>query len=91
MSQSKLARQLWLDRAISTYNYHCDKRADNDNWTVAKTALSLHRSVGGVSEDILVANWIKMYGNIDRFTYFKDALEFIRSSKKERMTKIHLD
>jgi hypothetical protein len=91
VSQNSQTKPSWLSRAISTYNYHCDKRADDDNWTINHTARSLRRSSGSICEDLLIADWVKEYGNIERFQYVKDALAFIRSRKKQMLQKIHLD
>lgn len=82
----------WLERAISTYNYHCSKLEKHEGWTIEDTSKILRRSLGSISEDILIASWFRTHENkIRECKYAKDALEFIRSNKKRMMTEICLD
>lgn len=80
-------KQTWVDRAIFTHRYHVEKLKLHDNWTITDTAAALNRSLGSISEDLLIANWLKTHENkIRRFSYAKDALAFIRDEKKKRFT-----
>lgn len=75
----------FLLRAKETYSYHRSKLLSNDDWTTAQTAKSLRRSIGSISEDLIIAracrNNEKM---IEKFRYAKDALEYIREKKEEQ-------
>jgi len=87
-----LGKRTWIDRAIQTYNYHCSKLREGEGWIITDTARALKRSTGSVGEDLLIASWLKMYGNkIREFKYAYQALEFIRNKKRQMMTEIHLD
>lgn len=76
----------FIDRAIETYNFHCKHLKEDKSWTFAQTAELLNRSIGGISEDLLVAQWMKSHAHqIIKFTTMKDTLKFIRDKKKELM------
>lgn len=79
-----LAKLGWLDRAVQVYNYHVQLCKSERNWTIVKTASSLNRSVGSVSQDITVASWTKTHEKqLRRFHTMKSALEYIREKKFE--------
>ncbi len=74
----------WLDRAIQVYNFHCNQLKDEKNWTIKKTADALNRSIGSVSQDILLANWSKTHDKqLRRFGSMKDALKFVHKNQHE--------
>jgi hypothetical protein len=62
-------------------------------WRVANTAKALKRSIGGVSEDLLIASWMKTHGDkIKSCQYAYEALMFIRDKKKTLALDLtHLD
>ena len=80
-----LKRQ-WIERAKYTFRFHCSKiKENNGNWKLEATARELKRSIGSVSEDIIVASWLKTHQeDLEQFKYLKDALAFIRK-KKDKM------
>lgn len=84
LKPAHLVRLGWLDRAIQVYNYHANLCKEDKNWTIEKTAEMLNRSVGSVSQDITVAQWVTTHGKqLRRFHSMKDALEYIREKKQE--------
>lgn len=91
MKKQPIVKQTWLERAVDTYNFHCRKSKDSESWKIQDTAKALKRSLGGISEDILIASWVRTHeSKIKEFKYAKDALEFIRGRKKRMMTEIEL-
>lgn len=79
----------WLQRAKETYNFHIRHKLDaadkDEKWSLAKTAKILRRSIGSISEDILIASWYKTHRvQLEKFEYAKDALEFIRKREREQ-------
>ena len=89
---SKPVKQTWLERAVSTYNYHIGRLKEDESHTIEDTAKELRRSSGGISEDLLIASWLRTHEDkIKSFKYAKDALDFIRGKKKRMLTEIHLD
>lgn len=86
-----LVKKKWLERAIDTHNYHCRKVREKPGWTQTDTANALGRSSGSVSEDMLIASWLRTHEDkIRSFKYAKDALAFIRDKEKSRMEEINL-
>lgn len=74
----------WLDRAIQVHNFHVQQCKDESKWTIEKTAESLNRSIGSVSQDITVASWVRTHEKqLRRFRSLHDALEYIRDKKRE--------
>lgn len=73
----------WLDRAIEVYNFHVKQCKEDDSWTIPKTAIVLNRSLGSVSQDILLARWSLTHEKRLRKMSYGDALEFVREKKKE--------
>lgn len=58
-------------------------------WTLTDTAENLGRSLGSISEDILIASWLKTHADkIKSFKNQRDALAFIREKKKTLMTEL---
>ncbi len=87
-----LVKQEWLDRCIEINRFHVQQLKDEPNWTISKTAKILNRSIGSVSQDLLLAAWYKSHEKqLRRFTSMKDALEFVREKKKQvRLAEIDL-
>jgi uncharacterized membrane protein len=79
-----LPRKTFLEKARNTYAFHLMKITNDDNWTMTMTANKLGLSVGAVSEDILIARWLKTHEKIiEKFKYRYEALKFIREKEKE--------
>lgn len=82
--KSPLIKIGWLDRAVQVHNYHVQLCKDEKQWTIEKTAKSLNRSIGSVSQDITVASWVKTHEKqLRRFRSMADALGWIRDKKNE--------
>lgn len=74
----------WLDRAVHVHNYHINLCREEKEWTIEKTAKSLNRSIGSVSQDITIASWVKTHEKqLRRFRSMKDALEWVKDKKRE--------
>jgi hypothetical protein len=77
----------WIDRCVDIYNFHVAQLKTERNWTIEKTAGALCRSVGSVSEDLLLASWLKTHEKqMRRFRAARDAIKFIRTKKHEMRT-----
>jgi len=80
-------KQHWISKCIDIHNFHVAQIKSEPNWTVEKTAKVLCRSVGSVSQDLLLASWLKTHEKqLKRYKNAKDALEFVRGKKKEMRT-----
>lgn len=69
----------WIERAKETHNFHVSKVREDRKWKRADTARALKRSLGSISEDLLIASWMRTHrSQLERFDYAKDALVWIR-------------
>lgn len=85
--KSPPVKQHWVTKCIDIHNFHVSQLKEESHWTVEKTAKVLSRSIGSVSQDLLLASWLKTHEKqIRKFKNAKDALEFIRIKKKEMKT-----
>jgi hypothetical protein len=78
-------KQTWIERAKETYAFHRSKRLLNNKWSIILTAKALRRSIGSISEDLLIARWTKTHSvQLEKFNYAYEALEFIREKQQEQ-------
>ena len=74
----------FIEKAKETYKFHRAKRLASDKWTTVQTAKALRRSIGSISEDLLIAKWCKTHEKeLERFKYAYEALEYIRNKKRD--------
>jgi len=79
-----LVKLNWLDRAIEVRRFHVSQCKDEPHWTIQKTADALNRSIGSVSQDLLLASWFKTHEKqLRRCNSMRDALEFVRDKERE--------
>lgn len=80
----------WLERAIETHQFHRSKCLASDEWNIQKTAKALRRSMGSISEDLMIAKALKTHeAKLEKYKYAYEALEFIREElRKESLEKI---
>jgi hypothetical protein len=75
----------FITKAKETYRYHREKLMSNDKWNVSMTAKALRRSIGSISEDLLIARWCRTHEvQLEKFKYCHQALEWIREKQKEQ-------
>lgn len=74
----------WLEKAKQTFAFHRSKCRAETRWSIPKTAKALRRSIGSISEDLLIARWSLTHEKqLEKFNYAYEALKFIRNKKKE--------
>ena len=77
-------KQSWIERAIEIRRFHIQQLKDESNWTIEKTAKVLNRSIGSVSQDLLIASWLRTHEKqLKRCDSMRDALAWIRLKQKE--------
>ena len=87
----------WLDTVKSTYKLHISKVKECEfsrhrKWKISDTAREQKRSIGMVSEDLLIAQWLKTHSaKIEEFEFRSEALEFIRKRKHHLLTEGSID
>ena len=74
----------WVERAKQVNEFHVSQLKDDPSWRIQDTADQLNRSLGSVSQDLLIASWLKTHPNqISKCRRLRDALDFIRKKKYE--------
>lgn len=74
----------FLEKAKETYKFHRSKLLSNDKWTTVQTAKALRKSIGSISEDLMIARACKEYDKeLNKFDYAYEALDFIRMKARE--------
>jgi len=74
----------WLEKVKKTQRFHASKcREHNGYWKLKDTAKELKRSVGSVSEHLLVATWLRTHSDkIEKCKSLNDAIDFIQDKKR---------
>ena len=79
-----LVKQDFIERAKDINRFHVQQLKDEQNWTIQKTANALNRSLGSVSQDLLVAQWCKTHERqLKTCASLRDALKWIKSKQRE--------
>jgi hypothetical protein len=73
----------WQERCKAVSRYHAGRCKDNPSHTITDTASELNRSAGRISEDLALASWMKTHPRVEKFKNPAQALDYIRSKKKE--------
>jgi hypothetical protein len=76
----------WLVRVRMTSRYHSNKMKADNGHRLTDTAKELKMSIGSVSQDLMVARWLRTHSNeIEKCKYLGEALEFIRKKKRSSL------
>lgn len=78
----------WQERSKTTERIHKEHLIENKNWRVQDTAEELDRSLGRISEDLTLADWMRTHKEVEQFSTAQEALEFIRKKKLEIRTRL---
>lgn len=73
----------WQERVRQVEMIHKNQLADNPKWGLRDTAAMLNRSLGKVSEDLMLAEWLKKDDRVSRIRVIQDALDYVRKKKLE--------
>lgn len=77
-------KQGWIERAVDIHRFHVHQLRDEPNWTIEKTARALNRSIGSVSQDLLIARWLRTHEKqLKRCSSMRDAIAWVRSKSRE--------
>lgn len=84
--ECRVSRYSWKYFAKMTECFHLRKLLDgnlgNRGWSVRKTALSLDRSLGSVSEDLKLSLALRIYPEVSEFKTRDEAISYLRRKKK---------
>jgi hypothetical protein len=78
----------WQERVQITERVHKSHLVENAKWRLEDTAKELLRSEGRVSEDLLLASWMKTDPKVERFKFVQEALDYVRKKKQEMRVRI---
>jgi hypothetical protein len=73
----------WQERVRDTEKHHKELIRNNPKHTIRDTAVLMKRSVGSITEDLMLANWLKTHPSIQKLPTMLKALEFVRAKKQE--------
>lgn len=77
-------KQTWQERVSEIDKFHKSKlRESNGKWRAGDTAFLLKRSLSSITQDLMLADWIRTYPKIEGFRSMGKALEFVRLRRKE--------
>ncbi len=72
----------WQEKCRQIADYHRRSLADNPKHRVEDTAKDLGRSSGRISEELMLANWMKKDPKVEKFKQVQDAIEYVKEQKK---------
>jgi hypothetical protein len=76
----------WITKALETQKIHLSNLKADVRWRLQDTARLLGYSIGNVSQDLLIAKWLRIDDSVKKFEYARDALSYIKT--KERKLKL---
>ena len=84
MTRPATPKLSWIEKAKETHKFHSQKLRQDPDWCLSDTAKALKRSLGGISEDLMIVSFLKTHEDeLKEFEYLKDALVFIREIKRK--------
>jgi len=74
----------WIEQAVAIHNFYIERLKEDSSWTLQDTATMLNRSIGSISQAILISTWLKTHEKqLRKFSCMRDALAFVRSRQRE--------
>lgn len=74
----------WVERVKHVAIIHASHLKENSKWTIDDTAKELNRSKGRISEDLMLARYMRTHPRVETFRVVQDALEYCRKIKREQ-------
>ena len=85
-------RMKWIIRAREIQGFHVSHKRENENWRIEDTARLLNRSIGSISEHLLLASWLRTHEHeLKRIRNFVDAVAWVRKKEKEMELGIEIE
>ena len=77
----------WVEKVKATHRFHVSRLREDKGWTMKKTAKVLNRAIGPISEELMVASWLRTHSaQLEEFDYLHEAVEYIRERKHKILT-----
>jgi hypothetical protein len=73
----------WIERVKAVEVYHKNQLRENPKWTLRNTADDLKRSIGRISEDLMLASFMKTHPKVETFENVIDAVNYCKELKKQ--------
>jgi len=73
----------WQERVRGTEKFHKDLIRKNIKHTMHDTAKILRRSIGSISEDLMLASWLRTHPKLEDCKTILEALCLVRKLKLE--------
>lgn len=74
----------WVKRTKATHAFHLSQLKTNPKWTLRDTAKELNRSLGRVSEDLMLASYMKTHPRVETYKSVQDAIAYCRKLKRQQ-------
>jgi len=71
----------WQQKVRDILAFHIECIHRNKSWTLKDTARELNRSVGGISQDINLAYYMRSHPEMGELKNYVDAVEWMRAKK----------
>lgn len=78
----------WVVRVKGVAQYHTSQLKDNSKWTLRDTARELRRSVGRVSEDLMLVSFMRTHPKVETYKRIQDAVAYCRRIKREQRMRV---
>ena len=80
----KARKEHWTEKVIAVYNFHVERLRVDKSWTLQNTADELGRSLGTISQYIMLAHWLRTHENkLRSFKSSTAAIEWVKDKKRE--------
>lgn len=71
----------WQERVVAVHTYHYARLAMDSRWSIRKTSNALNKSIGSISQDLQLAEFLRSYDPLSKFKNYVDALDWMKAKK----------
>lgn len=87
-SDEEVREKSWVTRVKHVALYHTSQLKDDESWRLEDTARELKRSVGRISEDLMLVRYMKTHPRVELFDNIRDAVEYCKKIKKQQRLEV---
>lgn len=87
-STDEVREKNWVKRVKQVAIYHASQLKDDESWRLEDTARELKRSVGRISEDLMLVRYMKTHPRVETFENIRDAVEYCKKIKKQQRLEV---
>lgn len=78
----------WVKRVKALALYHTSQLRADETWRLEDTAKEMNRSVGRISEDLMLVRYMKTHPRVELFENIRDAVDYCREIKKKQRMEV---